>query len=56
MSASLRLLDTGPLVALLSENDQDHERAKNLFSQQEAPFRTCESVLWGRNKKFEILK
>jgi len=45
MSASLCLLDTGPIVALLSENNQDHERAKNLFSQHEAPFRTCESVL-----------
>lgn len=45
MSASQCLLDTGPLVSLLSENNQDHERAKNLFSRLEAPFRTCESVL-----------
>lgn len=45
MSASRCLLDTGPLVAFLSENNQDHERVKNLFSRFEVPFRTCESVL-----------
>lgn len=39
------LLDTGPLVALLSHQDQNHERAKKLFSEFPAPFRTCEAVI-----------
>jgi predicted nucleic acid-binding protein len=45
MNASGVLLDTGPLVAFLSANDNEHERAKRLFSTCEAPFRTCEAVL-----------
>lgn len=45
MNASGILLDTGPLVAFLSRNDNDHNRAKRLFSACEAPFRTCEAVL-----------
>lgn len=39
------LLDTGPLVALLSARDAQHERAKRLFGACEPPLRTCEAVL-----------
>ncbi|MGB7220395.1 MAG: PIN domain-containing protein [Vicinamibacterales bacterium] len=39
------LLDTGPLVALLSAKDGQHERAKQLFATCTAPFRTCEAVI-----------
>src|SRR5437867_6526796 len=39
------LLDTGPLVALLSRTDANHERAKTLFRSYAPPFRTCEAVL-----------
>lgn len=39
------LLDTGPLVALLSASDAHHERAKRLFAACEPPLRTCEAVL-----------
>jgi predicted nucleic acid-binding protein len=39
------LLDTGPLVALLSRSDARHERAKSLFAGHAPPFRTCEAVL-----------
>ena len=39
------LLDAGPLVALLSKNDAQHERAKRLFADQTPPFRCCEAVL-----------
>ena len=39
------LLDTGPLVALLSENDALHGRAKRLFSESAPPFRCCEAVI-----------
>jgi predicted nucleic acid-binding protein len=45
MNASGILLDTGPLVAFLSRNDNDHRRALHLFNTCEAPFRTCEAVL-----------
>jgi len=45
MNASGVLLDTGPLVAFLSANDNDHDRAKRLFGTCQAPFRTCEAVL-----------
>ena len=45
MNAPGVFLDTGPLVAFLSANDNEHERAKHLFSTCEAPFRTCEPVL-----------
>lgn len=38
-------MDTGPLVALLSENDGDHDRARELFARCEPPFRTCEAVI-----------
>jgi predicted nucleic acid-binding protein len=39
------LLDTGPLVALLSRRDSEHERAKALFAECEPPLRTCEAVV-----------
>jgi len=39
------LLDTGPLVALLSATDVHHERARRLFSQCRPPFRCSEAVL-----------
>jgi predicted nucleic acid-binding protein len=39
------LLDTGPLVALLSRNDADHEVAKELFAACAKPLRSCEAVL-----------
>lgn len=39
------LLDTGPLVALLSENDANHGRARRLFAECMPPLRCCEAVL-----------
>ena len=39
------MLDTGPLVALLSRNDTNHERARQIFADCTPPFRTCESVI-----------
>lgn len=39
------LLDTGPLVALLDRNDQNHQRVKEIFSKLSPPFLTCEPVL-----------
>ena len=39
------LLDTGPLVALLSRDDAQHERARRIFAECAPPFRTCEAVL-----------
>ena len=39
------LLDTGPIVALLSANDKNHERAVRVFSETAPPFRCCEAVL-----------
>ena len=39
------LLDTGPLVALLSKDDRNHERARRLFADSAAPFRCCEAVV-----------
>lgn len=39
------LLDTGPLVALLSKNDAHHERARRIFAACAAPFRSCEAVI-----------
>ncbi|HEY2933165.1 MAG TPA: PIN domain-containing protein [Acidobacteriota bacterium] len=39
------LLDTGPLVALLSHNDAHHARARRLFAQCAPPFRCCEAVV-----------
>ena len=39
------LLDTGPLVALLSRHDSEHDRARALFATCEPPLRTCEAVV-----------
>ena len=39
------LLDTGPIVALLSHNDANHERARALFAECAPPFRCCEAVI-----------
>jgi predicted nucleic acid-binding protein len=39
------LLDTGPLVALLSKNDAHHARAVRLFAECEPPLRCCEAVV-----------
>ncbi len=39
------LLDTGPLVALLSNDDTEHIRAERLFSECLPPFRCCEAVV-----------
>jgi predicted nucleic acid-binding protein len=39
------LLDTGPLVALLSRNDANHERARRIFAECAPPFRCCEAVI-----------
>lgn len=39
------LLDTGPLVALLSKDDADHERATRLFSTCLSPLLCPEAVL-----------
>ena len=39
------LLDTGPLVAALSRNDQAHAWAKSQFAALPAPFLTCEAVV-----------
>jgi predicted nucleic acid-binding protein len=39
------LLDTGPLVALLSRRDAAHARAERLFAACLPPFRSCEAVV-----------
>jgi len=39
------LLDTGPLVALLSRRDSQHARAKEMFAACTPPLRTCEAVI-----------
>ncbi len=39
------LLDTGPLVALLSKADANHKRAKDLFAACAPPLRCCEAVV-----------
>ena len=44
MNAAGILLDTGPLVALLSENDANYARARRLFAECVPPFRCCEAV------------
>ena len=45
MNAAGVLLDTGPLVALLSRTDAKHRDAKALFASCLPPLRTCEAVL-----------
>jgi predicted nucleic acid-binding protein len=39
------LLDTGPLVALLSKDDANHDRARRIFAECAPPFRCCEAVV-----------
>jgi predicted nucleic acid-binding protein len=39
------LLDTGPLVSLLSKNDAQHDRARRIFADCAPPFRCCEAVV-----------
>ena len=39
------LLDTGPVVALLSKGDANHARARRLFDECVPPFRCCEAVI-----------
>ncbi len=39
------LLDTGPLVALLSAGDVNHARARERFAECRPPFRCCETVV-----------
>jgi len=39
------LVDTGPLVALLSERDRYHPWAKQAFARATPPLATCEAVL-----------
>lgn len=39
------LLDAGPLVALLSKNDANHDRARQMFADCAPPFRCCEAVV-----------
>jgi predicted nucleic acid-binding protein len=39
------LLDTGPIVALLSSTDSNHDRAARVFAETIPPFRCCEAVL-----------
>jgi uncharacterized protein len=43
--ASGILLDTGPLVALLSRHDSEHQRAVRAFAACLPPFRCCEAVV-----------
>ncbi len=45
MNSAGILLDTGPLVALLSQNDANHARARRLFAECVPPFRCCEAVV-----------
>ena len=39
------LLDTGPLVALLSKHDAAHAQAQKSFDECLPPFRSCEAVV-----------
>ena len=45
MNAAGVLLDTGPLVALLSRDDAGHGRAEQLFAECLPPLRCCEAVV-----------
>lgn len=45
MNAPGVLLDTGPLVALLSRDDAAHAQALRLFAACQPPLRVCEAVL-----------
>jgi uncharacterized protein len=39
------LLDTGPLVALLSRSDANHDRARRIVGACTPPFHCCEAVV-----------
>jgi predicted nucleic acid-binding protein len=43
--AERTIVDAGPLVALLNAKDAHHAWARQVFSEREAPFLTCEAVL-----------
>jgi predicted nucleic acid-binding protein len=45
VNAAGTLLDTGPLVALLSRDDANHDRARRVFAECLPPFRSCEPVV-----------
>jgi predicted nucleic acid-binding protein len=45
MNPSGILLDTGPIVALLSRDDAEHDRARGLIADCAPPFRCCEAVI-----------
>lgn len=45
MNSAGVLLDTGPLVALLSKKDTNHDRARRIFAECAPPFRCCEAVV-----------
>lgn len=45
MNRSGVLVDAGPLVALLSKNDANHDRARQMFAECVPPFRCCEAVV-----------
>ena len=45
MNRAGMLLDTGPLLALLSKEDTGHKLAAELFSKCLPPFRCCEAVV-----------
>ena len=45
MNPAGSLLDAGPLVALLSRNDVNHDRARRVFAECAPPFRCCEAVV-----------
>ncbi len=45
MNPSGVLLDTGPIVALLSRDDAEHARAVRMFAECAPPFRSCEAVI-----------
>ena len=45
MNPAGALLDTGPLVALLSSNDTNHDRARRIFAECAPQFRCCEAVV-----------
>jgi predicted nucleic acid-binding protein len=41
----IHLLDTGPLVALLRDDDPAHDWAKATLSRKPGPFHTCDAVI-----------